>query len=70
MVKPIEKYFSVEKAYLEKFGENSLDRVILFDPMHHNSKDILETTQKLKQCIAKNKPLTQLTEEEWESIIF
>ena len=57
----------VEKEYVKQFGEDSLNRVILHDP---DTKDKQDTIDILKEAIAKNKPLEQVSEDMWKLIEF
>ena len=52
----LDRFALAEKAYREKYGEESLDRVIYCDPLNIS--------------VAKNKPLEQIPVEFWERLIF
>ncbi|MFR4448040.1 MAG: hypothetical protein ACLT4I_11150 [Megamonas funiformis] len=61
--------------YLKKFGENSLDPVLLSEPLIHQPTklDVNETnrdTRMLEDAIKNNKPLEQIPKEIWEKMIF
>lgn len=60
----------VEKAYLAIFGEHSLDRVSYYDPLNATVNDFKIGIRNLSQAIAKNEPLYQPTEEEYNMMIF
>ena len=64
-----------DEEYLKKFGENSLDRVLLSEPLIHQPTklDVNETnrdTRMLEEAIENNKPLEQIPKEIWEKMIF
>ena len=49
-----QEYNKQEKLYLEKFGENSLDNVSLWDPRHYHDEwqEVLpEAIEELKKAI-------------------
>ncbi len=60
---------AVEK-YLSIFGEHSLDRVILGDPLDESIEGFSEPTRILRDAIRKNEPLEQVSPEMWKNIIF
>ena len=60
----------VEKEYVNQFGEDSLNRVILHDPDKKDKQDVQDTIDILKEAIAKNKPLEQIPENMWKLIEF
>lgn len=73
--KALARFNEVYDKYLKKFGKNSLDRVLLSEPlMNEPTKlDIDNTnkdTNKLEQAIKNNKPLEQISKEKWEKMIF
>lgn len=68
--KYFDEYTEIEKEYLKKFGKNSLDRVLLFDPLHPFIDDYEEAIEILKKAIKENKPLEQISEEVWKTLIF
>lgn len=50
-----QEYDNQEKLYLEKFGENSLDNVYLWDPRYYHDEwqEVLsEATEELKKAVA------------------
>ncbi|MBS4462607.1 hypothetical protein JXA27_08655 [Aerococcaceae bacterium zg-B36] len=57
-MKAITEYHEVEKIYLKKFGEHSLDYVHLFDPVniHNYPEEVLRATDKLEEAISKGVP--------------
>lgn len=61
---------TAEEQYLDKFGVNSLDRVIYFDPSHPELKDYKEATSILKKAIKRNKPLEQIPVAMWGNMVF
>lgn len=70
--KAMEKLRKVEEKYLEKFGEHSLDRVILGDPLSGDKYPdmVWASVDKLEKAIKNNKPLDQIPEEMWKNLIF
>lgn len=68
--KYFDEYTEIEKEYLKKFGKNSLDRVLLLDPLHPFIDDYEEAIEILKKAINENKPLEQISEEVWKTLIF
>ena len=56
----------VEKEYLNQFGENSLNRVILHDPDTKDKQEVQDTIDILKEAIAKYKSLEQVPEDMWK----
>ena len=58
------EYDSVEKTYLENFGADSLDRVILL-PWNYKV-----ATRYLRYLIKRGKPAKQVPKEIWESLVF
>ena len=65
-----DKLGAVEKEYLEKFGTDSLERVILGEPMDLSEEAITASIKLLKEAIANDDPLPQTDEETWEHIYF
>lgn len=49
----------VEKRYLKKFGENSLDWVFYSDPLDSTINEVNRAVKILKTAIKKNKPLKE-----------
>ena len=68
--KYFDEYTKIEKEYLKKFGDNSLDRVLLIDSLHPFIEDYKKSIKTLKEAISKNKPLEQISEEIWKTLIF
>lgn len=73
--KALARFNEVYDKYLKKFGENSLDRVLLSEPlMSEPTKLDIDNTNgdinKLEQAIKNNKPLEQISKEKWEKMIF
>ncbi|MCH4166612.1 MAG: hypothetical protein LKF40_03020 [Megasphaera sp.] len=67
--KLIKQYKDVENAYLQKFGANSLDRVILGDPLQ-GCKNTFAVIKQLETAIQTNVPLVQVPLEIWKDVIF
>lgn len=61
----------IEKEYLEKFGDNSLDRVVrvIYEP-GVNEKEFLEDLNRLKDSVSSGVQLKQIEEKDWQKIIF
>ena len=61
----------IEKEYLEKFGDNSLDRVVrvIYEP-GVNEKEFLEDLNRLKDSVLSGVQLKQIEEKYWQKIIF
>lgn len=73
--KALARFDEAYDKYLKKFGENSLDRVLLSEPLIHQPTklDVNETnrdTRMLEEAIENNKPLEQIPKEIWEKMIF
>lgn len=73
--KALARFDEAHDKYLKKFGENSLDRVLLSEPLIHQPTklDVDETnrdTRMLEEAIENNKPLEQIPKEIWEKMIF
>lgn len=69
--KALARFDEAYDKYLKKFGENSLDRVLLSEPLIHQPTklDIDETnkdTKMLEEAIENNKPLEQIPKEMWK----
>lgn len=58
----LEEFKSIEKEYLEKFGEDSLEFVDLWDPLHIEQYpgEVREGTELLKKCITNDNPLENI----------
>lgn len=66
----------VEKNYIKKFGKDSLDRVILLDPLSLQHEDDLAISE-VKNAIAivieainKNRPIEQIPEDMLSGMFF
>lgn len=73
--KALARFDEAHDKYLKKFGENSLDRVLLSEPLIHQPTklDVDETnrdTRMLEEAIENNKPLEQIPKEMWGKMIF
>lgn len=73
--KALARFDEAHDKYLKKFGENSLDRVLLSEPLIHQPTklDVDETNRDirmLEEAIENNKPLEQIPKEMWEKMIF
>lgn len=60
----------VKKEYLSKFGENSLERVDLGEPMDLSEEAIKASIKLLKEAITNDDPLPQTDEDTWKHIYF
>lgn len=58
------------EAYEKKFGVGTLDRVIVHDPTWLDADNFNDGAEKLEQAIKKNKPIEQIPEEMWKTIVF
>lgn len=70
LVRAVERCNAMHDLYLSTFGEHSLDRCIYCDPTDLSVESKNETTRKLAEAIANNKPFEQVPEDVWERIIF
>lgn len=73
--KALARFDEAHDKYLKKIGENSLDRVLLSEPLIHQPTklDVDETNRDirmLEEAIENNKPLEQIPKEMWEKMIF
>lgn len=66
----MKEFMELQEKYLKKFGNDSLDRVVLLDPLHPEENDYEKATLTLEKAIRENKPLEQIPEEIWEKMIF
>lgn len=66
----IKQSMELEKEYLNKFGEHSLDRVIYCDPLNMTTEEMEQANNVLRNAIKNNEPLEQIPKEEWDNIIF
>lgn len=62
--------YQVEKEYLKRFGQDSLNRIILHDPNTKDKQEVQDTIDILRQAIVDNKPLEQVPEDMWNLIQF
>lgn len=60
----------VQDEYIQKFGEDSLDTVILMNPLTSDVKEIQEAAKRLRSAIKSGKPLLQANREIFEHIEF
>ncbi len=60
----------VQDEYIQKFGEDSLDTVILMNPLTSDVKEIQEAAKRLRSAIKSGKPLPQANQEIFEHIEF
>lgn len=66
----MKEFMELQEKYLKKFGNDSLDRVVLLDPLHPEENDYKKATLTLEKAIRENKPLEQIPEEIWEKMVF
>ena len=59
-----------EKAYREKYGEESLDRVIYRNPLNISAEEANKAAKTLEMAVAKNKPLEQVPVEFGNGLFF
>ena len=64
------EYDSAEKTYLENLGADSLDRVILLEPLETIPWNYKVATRYLRYLIKRGKPAKQVPKEIWESLVF
>lgn len=64
------KFIEAEEAYLKAFGADSLDRVVLVDPLHESDEAYFNAIQEMEQAVKSGVPLEQADPELWKSIIF
>ena len=60
----------VQDEYIQKFGEDSLDTVILMNPLTSDVKEIQEAAKRLRSAIKSGKSLPQANREIFEHIEF
>lgn len=65
-----ENYIKAEMAYLRKFGNDSLDRVLLCDPVNITDEELQETADILEKAIREEQPLEQIEPEIWSQMFF
>ena len=63
----MEKFLLLQREYLKRFGSDSLDRVLLVEPL---LPDYERAAQVLEAAIRKGVPLEQVPEEIWETMRF
>lgn len=68
--KATERFSEAEKRYIAKYGEHSLDRVILGDPLSLNAESYDQDTEILERAIKSGKPLEQIPQEMWDGMVF
>ena len=66
----MKEFMELQEKYLKKFGNDSLDRVVLLDPLHPEENDYKKANLTLEKAIKENKPLEQIPEEIWEKMVF
>ena len=78
-IKYHKEYMALEKAarkYIEKFGKDSLDRVLLLDPLSLQYEDDLAISEvknaivTITEAIDKNMPIEQILEDMLHNMIF
>lgn len=70
--KALEEFEPVKKRYLEKFGEDSLERIDLWDPrgIANRPEEVYQAIDELERAIKRNEPLEQEDPEEYEQRIY
>lgn len=66
----LDAFETVQDEYIQKFGEDSLDTVILMDPLYIYVKEIQEAAKKLRSAIKSGKPLPQIDLKVFERLEF
>lgn len=66
----LDAFETVQDEYIKKFGEDSLDTVILMNPLHIDVKEIQEAAKKLQSAIKSGKPLPQIDLKVFERLEF
>ena len=66
----LDAFETVRDEYMQKFGEDSLDTVILMNPLHIDVKEIQEAAKELRSAIKSGKPLPQIAPKVFEHIEF
>lgn len=59
-----------EAEYLKMFGEHSLDRVALVDPVHPVASEYKLAAKKLRRAIKTKQAIPQFDKEIWDTVIF
>lgn len=58
------------EEYKQKFGEHSLDRVVLGNPLHPSTEQFERQEKRVRDAMASNKPLPQMDPEMEKMVIF
>lgn len=66
----LDAFEMVQDEYIQKFGEDSLDTVILMNPFRIDVKEIQEATKKLQSAIKSGKPLPRIDPKVFERLEF
>lgn len=66
----LDAFETVQDEYIQKFGEDSLDTVILMDPLYIDVKEIQEAAKKLRSAIKSGKQLPQIDLKVFERLEF
>ena len=59
-----------EAEYLKIFGEHSLDRVALVDPVHPIASEYKNAAKQLRHAIKTGRAIPQVCEEIWGAMVF
>lgn len=59
-----------EAEYLKIFGEHSLDRVALVDPVHPIASEYKNAAKQLRRAIKTGRAISQVCEEIWGAMVF
>ena len=59
-----------EAEYLKIFGEHSLDRVALVDPVHPIASEYKNAAKQLRRAIETGRAIPQVCEEIWGAMVF
>ena len=59
-----------EAEYLKIFGEHSLDRVALVDPVHPIASEYKNAAKQLRRAIKTKQAIPQFDKEIWDTVIF
>lgn len=65
-----DNYIKAEAAYLRKFGSDSLNYVLLCDPVNITDQELQEAANTLEKAIKDDQPLEQISPEIWNQMIF
>lgn len=66
----LKKLNAIQEEYLKKFGEHSLDYVIICDPTWMNADNFNEGAGMLENATKNDTPIEQIPEEIWKNIVF